>query len=87
MRRAGSRVSLYASKPRNVRHPRELAARLTRSSPGLSVLYVSGYTDRPLLLRGGLESDTAFLPKPFLPELLVHKVDEVLQSHPAPEPR
>jgi len=58
----------------------ELAAQLTRSCPGLIVLYVSGYTDHALLHRGVIEQGIAFLQKPFLPETLLIRVDELLGS-------
>jgi len=57
----------------------ELAAQLTVSRPGLAVLYMSGYTDHALLHRGVIEQGTAFLQKPFLPEALLKKVDELLR--------
>jgi hypothetical protein len=44
------------------------------------VLYVSGYTDHALLHRGTIEQGTAFLQKPFLPESLLIKVDELLRA-------
>ncbi len=58
----------------------ELAAQLTSSRPGLRVLYVSGYTDSALLRRGVIREEVALLQKPFSPEYLVNKVDELLQS-------
>ncbi len=57
----------------------ELVDRLTRSRPGMIVLYISGYTDHALLHRGALESGTAFLQKPFLPQALLAKVEECLR--------
>jgi signal transduction histidine kinase/CheY-like chemotaxis protein len=58
----------------------ELAARLTSAHPGLNVLYVSGYTGSALLDRGLVPDDFILLKKPFLPEALVNKVDELLQK-------
>jgi len=58
----------------------ELAAQLTTARPGLRVLYVSGYADSALLHRGLVPENVALLPKPFAPEYLVSKVDELLQS-------
>ena len=55
-----------------------LAGQLTLLRPGLIVLYVSGYTDHALLHRGTIEQGTAFLQKPFLPQTLLIKVDELL---------
>jgi len=60
----------------------ELAEQLSRCQPGLNVLFISGYTDHSLFHRGAIEQGTAFLPKPFLPQTLVAKVDELL-SQPA----
>jgi CheY-like chemotaxis protein len=59
----------------------ELAAHLASSRPGLAILYMSGYTDHALLHRGVIEQGTAFLQKPFLPEALLKKVDELLRSN------
>jgi CheY-like chemotaxis protein len=59
----------------------ELAAHLASSRPDLAVLYMSGYTDHALLHRGVIEQGTAFLQKPFLPEALLKKVDELLRSN------
>ena len=56
----------------------DLVDRLSRSRPGLAVLYISGYTDHALLHRGTLDKGAALLEKPFLPESLLKKVDELL---------
>ena len=56
----------------------DLVDRLSRSRPGLAVLYISGYTDHALLHRGSIGQDAALLQKPFLPESLLKKVDELL---------
>ena len=58
----------------------ELAGHLSRTRPGLMVLYVSGYTDHAMLQGGGIESGTAFLQKPFLLDALRTKVDELLRA-------
>jgi two-component system, cell cycle sensor histidine kinase and response regulator CckA len=58
----------------------ELADRLMKLQPGLIVLYVSGYPDHALLQRGAIEQGTAFLQKPFLPEALIAKVNELLRE-------
>ena len=60
----------------------ELAAQLTRLRPNLAVLYISGYSDHALLHRGVIEKGISFLQKPFLPETLVIRVDELLESAP-----
>jgi two-component system cell cycle sensor histidine kinase/response regulator CckA len=49
-------------------------------NPGIRVLFISGYTDEALLHHGILRSGAAFLQKPFLPEVLVRKVREVLDT-------
>ena len=64
----------------------DLANRLLKSQPGLIVLYVSGYPDHALLQRGTIEQGTAFLQKPFLPEMFLAKVNELLQQHAATAP-
>jgi len=58
----------------------ELAKRLLLGNPGLKVLYMSGYTDDSVVRHGVLESEMAFLQKPFTPESLTRKVREVLNS-------
>jgi len=59
----------------------DLAEQLLKSRPGLIVLFISGYTDHALLHRGAIEQGTAFLQKPFLPETLMAKVNELLREN------
>lgn len=59
----------------------ELAARLSLLRPDIRVLYMSGYTDKSIILEGVLSSGIAFIKKPFTPEALAAKVREVLDSH------
>jgi PAS domain S-box-containing protein len=55
----------------------ELAQRLRALRPGLEVLFMSGYNDSRLVHRGVEESKVHLLVKPFSPDDLVHKVDEL----------
>jgi len=58
----------------------QLAQRIATIRPGLRVLFISGYTDRALIHQGQREAGTAFLQKPFTPDVLVQKVREVLEE-------
>jgi two-component system, cell cycle sensor histidine kinase and response regulator CckA len=58
----------------------DLASQIVPLRPGVIVLYMSGYTDHALLQRGAIEQGMAFLQKPFLPESLLSKIDELLSS-------
>ena len=57
---------------------RVLAERLRASRPGIKVLHVSGYSEEMIGQRGLLDSDLAYLQKPFTPEALAAKVRETL---------
>ncbi|MDQ6676490.1 MAG: ATP-binding protein [Acidobacteriota bacterium] len=57
----------------------ELVARLSPIYPDLRVLYISGYTENAILPTGAVPSGTYHLPKPFTPDLLAHKVKELLE--------
>ncbi len=57
---------------------RTVAETLLVIYPHLRVMFLSGYTDDAVIRHGILESEVAFLQKPFPPVLLAHKVREVL---------
>jgi PAS domain S-box-containing protein len=57
---------------------REAARSLEKIFPGVSILYMSGYTDEAIVHHGVLESGISFLEKPFTPDALLRKVREVL---------
>lgn len=61
----------------------EVAEKLTGVRPDIKVLYMSGYPDHPLFEQGGVKRDTAFLQKPFTPNVLTQKVREVLDGNKA----
>jgi PAS domain S-box-containing protein len=63
---------------------RELAKKLLALRPGISVLYLSGYTEDAVITHGALGPGTAFLQKPFTLQSLAEKVREVLRSRSAP---
>jgi len=56
----------------------ELGRELEERTPGLKVLYMSGYRDNAI--GGGAEAPRAFLHKPFTPDTLLTKVREVLDA-------
>ena len=58
----------------------ELATELQSAAPGLRVLFVSGYTDDDVVRQGVLQSEVAFLQKPYTPHILVAKVRAVLDD-------
>ncbi len=58
----------------------ELARQLAPLRPQLKMIFMSGYTDLAIFERSGLNSEQAFLQKPFAPEVLAAKVREVLDA-------
>jgi PAS domain S-box-containing protein len=62
---------------------REAAERLSTVRPTMKVLFMSGYTDHALINRELLPG-SAFLQKPFTPEVFARKVRDVLDSSAVP---
>lgn len=58
----------------------ELASRLSPLRPEMKILFISGYTGSLTAQAHAVPADAFFLPKPFLPETLEHKVREVLDE-------
>ncbi len=59
---------------------KELVSRIEASRPGIKSLFVSGYTDNSIVHHGILDSNIAFLQKPFTVDSLSRKVRQVLNS-------
>jgi CheY-like chemotaxis protein len=59
---------------------RELARQAQASSPGLKVIYMSGYTDDVLSIAGATGPGVAFLPKPLQLDTLSARIREVLDA-------
>jgi PAS domain S-box-containing protein len=64
----------------------ELARRLAAERPGLPILFLSGYTDDEMTLRG-LGPPSAFVLKPFTPGVLADRVRELLSRAEPPRGR
>ncbi|HEY8853483.1 MAG TPA: response regulator [Gemmatimonadaceae bacterium] len=56
----------------------QLVETVLEARPDIRVLFMSGYTDDEVMRRGVIDGQTAFLQKPFTPDLLAQKVREVL---------
>ena len=63
-----------------------MAEWLKASFPGLKVLFTSGYTDDAIAHHGVLDAGVEFLPKPYTPSALSHKVRAMLDSAPERPP-
>jgi nitrogen-specific signal transduction histidine kinase/ActR/RegA family two-component response regulator len=59
-----------------------VAERVRSLRPGIKVLYTSGHTDHPVLRREVLGAHMDFLAKPFSPDALLKKIQEVLTQLP-----
>ncbi len=59
---------------------RELAERLTAERRTMKTLYMSGYTEDTVIRHGVEHRQTAFLQKPFTPDVFLRKVREILDS-------
>jgi CheY-like chemotaxis protein len=59
---------------------RQLVERVKPLHPEMKILYMSGYTDNAIVHHGILDPETAYLEKPFTPEILALKVRVVLDS-------
>jgi CheY-like chemotaxis protein len=63
-----------------------MAEWLKASYPNLQILFTSGYTDDAMNQQGMIEPGVAFLPKPYSPAILLHKVREMLDAAPERAP-
>ncbi len=59
---------------------RELAKRMAALSPGMQVIYMSGYADDVIAYHGILEDGTTVIQKPFSPAALLLKLREILDA-------
>jgi CheY-like chemotaxis protein len=60
---------------------RELGARLRSMGNEAAILYMSGYTGDAVTQRAMVDEGAEFLEKPFTPDTLLRRVDEILRSH------
>jgi CheY-like chemotaxis protein len=58
----------------------ETIRRIRALDPSTKVLYMSGYTDDPIIRGGGLGDRTSFIPKPFSGDALATRVRELLDG-------
>jgi PAS domain S-box-containing protein len=59
---------------------RAMVERLRAERPALAVVYMSGYTDDDVVLRGALEPEASYIQKPFAPAELLRVVRETLDA-------
>jgi len=58
----------------------ELATRIAEFSPGVLVVFMSGYTGNAIHHQGILDLDTAYIQKPFTPVILTRLIRDVLDG-------
>ncbi len=58
----------------------DLVRQIITMQPEMKVLYISGYTDDAIVHHGVLDENTPFLQKPFTPQKLALKVQELLED-------
>jgi PAS domain S-box-containing protein len=59
---------------------KEVAEKLKKIHPETKVLFMSGYTDEAIVHHGIVDSDIAFIQKPFSEQALAQKIRDVLDS-------
>jgi len=59
---------------------KELADLLTAESPGLKVVFMSGYTDNAIVHHGVLDEGVHYIQKPVTPSVLLRKIRSVLDG-------
>jgi two-component system, cell cycle sensor histidine kinase and response regulator CckA len=63
-----------------------MAEWLKTTYPDLKILFTSGYTDDAITHHGVLETGVEFLPKPYTPATLAHRVRELLDEKRSKQP-
>jgi len=59
---------------------KEVAEQLKKIHPETKVLFMSGYTDEAIVHHGIVDSNIAFIQKPFSEYTLAHKIREALDA-------
>ena len=59
---------------------RQVAHSATAERAGLKVLFMSGYSRDAIVHHGRLDPEVQLLSKPFSPEILAHRVRDILDS-------
>ena len=76
MNSANAAKALFSSSP----FCAAMAGSLKTNYPNLKILFTSGHADDAIAHHGVLDPGVAFLPKPFTPSALAHKLREVLDQ-------